>query len=66
MFTNVRMIIAGVLALALLASGYALGARKVHSLEDQLKSIEVAANDAKARLDKSQQEMAATIRAKEI
>jgi chromosome segregation ATPase len=65
MLSNLKWILGGVLAVALFAGGYAIGARKVATLEAQIESIKNSGKEADAAQKKAQEEIARTLKDKE-
>jgi chromosome segregation ATPase len=63
--SNLKLILIGVLAAALFAAGYALGARKVAALETQIESIKNSGKEAVAKQKLAQEEIAKTLKDKE-
>ena len=62
--TNIKFIIAGGVAVALFAVGYAFGARRVNDLEGQLADIRKEEDFAAKKLKQSQDEIAKVIQEK--
>ena len=54
MFTELRMIVAAVVAVVMLGVGYSFGARKVSALEAEIKSIKGEGDSEEARRKKAQ------------
>ena len=69
MLNNLKFILGTVAALVVLGLGlyigYHFGARKVENLENQIKAIQAASNEAEAKLKKTQDEMDKTLKDKE-
>jgi chromosome segregation ATPase len=65
MLSNLKLILIGVLAAALFAAGYALGARKVAALETQIESIKTSGKEAEAKQRTAQEEIDKTLKDKE-
>jgi len=65
MLSNLKLILGGALAMLMFGGGYSLGARKVDALEAQIESIKNAGNEAEAKLKKSQEDIAKTLKDKE-
>jgi chromosome segregation ATPase len=55
MFTELRMIVAAVVAVVMLGVGYSFGARKVSALEAEIKSIKGEGDSEEARRKKAQE-----------
>jgi DNA anti-recombination protein RmuC len=62
-FGNIKVIVTTAVAVALFFGGYLFGARRVNALEEQIKTIKNEANDAKAQLKKTQDDVASTLAA---
>lgn len=60
---NLKVILGTVVAVVLFGVGYSFGAHRVDSLKEQIKKLENEANDAKAQLKKTQDEVATTLAA---
>ena len=59
---NEKLIGIGAIAALLLGAGYAFGARKVHSLEEQIAAIKRESDEASSKLKKSQDEIAVALK----
>jgi peptidoglycan hydrolase CwlO-like protein len=65
MLSNLKWFIGAGLAALLFAGGYSFGARKVDSLEAQIRDIKLAADDAEAKRKKNEEEIARLLKDKE-
>jgi chromosome segregation ATPase len=65
MLSNLRLIVAVVAVMVTMGLGYALGARRVASLERQIESITQAGNDSKKLLQHAQASIDRTLKEKE-